>query len=70
MGLIMPKFRYWLHNLWIDNCEEKYVYGGDKLTLKEYWQKYRSWLLTEYRKQRKILKERNGLRQRHERWLN
>ena len=66
----MPKFRYWLHNLWIDNCEEKHVYGGDKFTLREYWRKYRSWLLTEYRKQRKILKERNELRQRHERWLN
>jgi hypothetical protein len=66
----MPKFRWWLHNLWVDNCEEKNFYGGRKYTLREYWKKYRNWLLTEYRRQRKIEKEKHGLHQRHERWTN
>ena len=64
----MQKFRWWLHNLWIDNCEEKNLYGGRKYTLQEYWQKYRSWLLQEYRKQRKIEKEKNERRKQFEQW--
>ena len=66
----MQKFRWWLHNLWIDNCEEKNLYGGRKYSLREYWKKYRHWLLTEYRRQRKIEKEKYELQQRHGRWIN
>jgi hypothetical protein len=65
----MQKFRWWLHNLWVDNCEERRLAGQEPLNdVRTYWLKYRSWLLTEYRTQRKIEKERNELKQRHARW--
>lgn len=65
----MQKFRWWLHNLWIDNCEEKNLYkDGSRYSFHEYWRKYRSWLLAEYRKQCKLEKERNEVRERFKKW--
>jgi hypothetical protein len=51
-------FRHWVHNLWIDNCEEHYIYQQPRYTEQEYFQKYKWWLRREYRhqqqKQRKM----------------
>ena len=51
----MTPFRNWIHNLWIDNCEEHNVFGEKKYTKAEYFQKYKWWLRREY----KFQKQRN-----------
>lgn len=61
--MMLPQFRNWVHNLWIDNCEERLLYNnGDKLTELEYFQKFKWWLRREYRHRQKIEKERNERR--------
>ena len=43
-------FRGWVHNLWIDNCEERMLYSaGDRMTEQEYWHRFRWWLRREWR---------------------
>jgi hypothetical protein len=65
MDMILPRFRNWVHNLWIDNCEERQLYaGGERLTEQEYFQKFKWWLRREYQYQLKIEKERNERRHR------
>lgn len=44
-------FRHWVHNLWIDNCEEHRQYGENPYLEKEYFQRYKYWLKREYRHQ-------------------
>lgn len=57
------KFRSWVHNLWIDNCEERVLYcDGDKLTEQEYFQRFKWWLRREYRHREKILKDQHERR--------
>lgn len=45
-------FRGWVHNLWVENCEEHNLYGGDRFNEAEYFRRYRWWLRREYRYQR------------------
>jgi len=43
-------FRGWVHNLWIENCEERFLYnGGQRLDEREYFRLYRWWLRREWR---------------------
>lgn len=43
-------FRGWVHNLWIENCEERMFYrDGERLDEREYWQRFRWWLRREWR---------------------
>jgi hypothetical protein len=43
-------FRGWVHNLWIENCEERLLYnGGQRLDEREYFRLYRWWLRREWR---------------------
>jgi hypothetical protein len=44
-------FRTWLQELWRDNCEENDGWGQPRLTLQEYFAKYKWWLRREYRYQ-------------------
>ena len=44
-------FRHWVHEIWLDNCDERLTHGGDPYTMKEYWNKYKFWLKKEYRHQ-------------------
>jgi hypothetical protein len=46
-------FRQWLNDLWRDNCDEHDGWGQPRLTMKEYFQKYKYWLKREYRHQTK-----------------
>lgn len=65
----ISKFRNWVHNLWIDNCEERLLYGdGKKLEEKEYFEKFKWWLRREYQYQIKKEKEIEEFRQKHSRW--
>lgn len=42
-------FRGWVHNLWLENCEEHQQYGGELLSREHYWHRYRWWLRRQYR---------------------
>jgi len=42
-------FRTWLEELWRDNCDENDGWGQPRLTLQEYFGKYKWWLRREYR---------------------
>lgn len=44
-------FRHWVHEIWLDNCDEHLTYGEDPYTIKQYWNKYKFWLKREYRYQ-------------------
>jgi len=48
---VQSQFSHWLRNLWLDNCDEHQVYGEQKYTMQEYWNKYKWWLRREYRHQ-------------------
>ena len=54
-------FRGWVHNLWIENCEERMLYAsGDRMTEQEYWHRFRWWLRREWRhRQRREKKKKN-----------
>jgi len=59
----MTDFRHWVHNCWLDNCEERSMYsGGDWLTEREYFQRFKWWLRREYRHQINKEKEQNERR--------
>ncbi len=45
-------FRLWVQRLWIDNCEERLIYGQDPATMKQYWDAYKWWIKREYKHQR------------------
>lgn len=56
------QFRHWVHNLWIDNCEERAVYHtGDRLTEQEYFAKFRWWLRREWRHQQQKQQRRRAV---------
>lgn len=46
-------FRYWVQNIYIDNCEEHDLYRTERLKLTEYFNKYKWWLKREYQFQRR-----------------
>ena len=46
---IVSPFRMWVHNLWIENCEERLVYQQDPVTIQQYWNTYKWWIKREYR---------------------
>lgn len=45
-------FRLWVQHLWIDNCEERLIYGQEPATIKQYWNTYKWWIKREYKHQR------------------
>jgi hypothetical protein len=60
MDITMSSFRHWVHNLWIDNCEERLIYSaGNRLSEKEYFHQFKWWLRREFRHRQKIEKEKN-----------
>jgi hypothetical protein len=57
----MSPFRNWAHNRWLDNCEERVLYrDGDRLSEREYFQRFKWWLRREYRHQNKKELEREN----------
>jgi len=47
------KFRQWLHEMWLQHCEEfeGWFHRRPDYDLKDYFQRYRWWLKREYRHQ-------------------
>jgi hypothetical protein len=63
------KFRGWVHNLWIENCEERQLYAdGQKLSESEYFHRFKWWLRREYRHQCQREIKRKELNERYNRW--
>lgn len=48
-------FRRWLHELWLQNCDEHREYGELPFSQEEYFQRYKYWLKREFKHQ-----QRNG----------
>lgn len=49
MSATFSPFRAWVHQLWLDNCDERDWAGDIRLREAEYFQKFRWWLRREYR---------------------
>jgi hypothetical protein len=58
----ISEFRSWVHNLWVDNCEERFRFGETKLSKSEYWHTFKWWVKREYQKKIKLEKDRNERR--------
>ena len=65
----MTESRNWVHNRWLDNCEERMLYSNDnRLSEQEYFRRFKWWLRREYRHQQQREKEQDELRQRFRQW--
>ena len=54
-------FRGWVHNLWIENCEERILYhDGDRMSEQEYFRRFRWWLRREWRHQQQREQDRKS----------
>ena len=54
-------FRGWVHNLWIENCEERMLYhDGDRMSEQEYFRRFRWWLRREWRHQQQREQDRRA----------
>jgi hypothetical protein len=49
---IASPFRMWVHNLWIENAEERLVYKENPVTIQQYWNTYKWWIKREYQHRR------------------
>ena len=45
-------FRHWVNELWMENREERLLYGEEPATITQYWERYKYWLKREYKHQR------------------
>jgi len=45
-------FRHWVNELWLENREERLLYGEEPATIIQYWERYKFWLKREYKHQR------------------
>jgi hypothetical protein len=46
-------FRHWVNEIWMENREERLIYGEEPATIKQYWDRYKYWLKREYRHREK-----------------
>jgi hypothetical protein len=47
------KFRHWVHELWMQNCDEHRESSELPYTQEEYFRMYKYWLKREYRHQQR-----------------
>jgi hypothetical protein len=47
--LTASPFRIWVQNLWMENREERLVFGDDPVTIQQYWKTYKWWIKREYK---------------------
>jgi hypothetical protein len=47
-------FGQWVHELWLQNCDELLELNQTRYTQQEYFQKYKYWLKREYRHQQGV----------------
>ena len=46
------EFRRWVHELWLQNCDEHLEYQELPFTQAQYWNMYKFWLKREFKHQR------------------
>jgi hypothetical protein len=56
LGDIMKdsKFRLWVQEIWMQNCEEHLSFNEKPYKIKEYWEQYKYWLKREYKYQKSL----------------
>lgn len=65
----MKPFRNWVRSLWLENCEERLVYGiQSRISEREYFQQYKWWLRREYRHQQQKQIQREKINERFKQW--
>ena len=47
------EFRTWLHEIWLQNCDEHREYQTAPLPIEVYFQQYKYWLKREFRRQQR-----------------
>lgn len=52
-------FRGWVHNRWVDNCEEHNLYDLPRHTIEDYWHQHKWWLKRKYREQQEQERKRH-----------
>jgi hypothetical protein len=50
-------FRNWLHELWLQNCDEHREFGELPYSQQEYFQRYKWWLKREFCHQKQQLSQ-------------
>ena len=50
---MISKFRTWIHELWLQNCDEHIEYGEPPLPQDQYFKMYKYWLKREFKHQQK-----------------
>lgn len=50
---LFSAFRGWVHQRWVDNCEEHNLYDLPRHTIEEYWHKNKWWLKHKYREEQR-----------------
>lgn len=53
-------FRSWVHQLWLDNCDERDWAGDHRLNEREYFREFRWWLRREFRHRQQIEQRRRA----------
>lgn len=48
---MISEFRRWLHELWLQNCDEHREFGEMILTQEQYFKMYKYWLKREFKHQ-------------------
>ena len=49
-------FRVWCQELWMANADERREMGFDRITMHEYFKRYKFWLKREYKHQQRVSK--------------
>lgn len=52
-------FRGWVHQRWVDNCEEHNLYHIPRHTIEEYWHQHKWWLKSKYREEQQREQQRS-----------
>ena len=47
----LSRFRLWVQELWMNNKEERLIWGEEPATIEQYWNTYKWWIRREYRHQ-------------------
>ena len=52
--MTVKPFRQWLYDLWLTNCDEHDGWGQPRMTMPEYFAKYKWWTKREYQYQKGV----------------
>ena len=49
----LSRFRRWVQELWMNNKEERLIWGEEPVAIEQYWNTNKWWIRREYRHQEK-----------------